>query len=290
MKIVTGKWPNAADGRLRLVLDKYALIGGTTRNAPRLYSIPLDSEGRIPDGTEVWGNDELMFEGTQYKATVFDRFETIEWGPQLVPVCGPSPINLNCVIPFCGQMPEVPSPPGPGTPGPPGPQGPPGPSGATGPEGPPGPTGATGAQGPPGPGGPPGLPGATNALNFGATSLPLGETAPGTNQVLTFDGTNIIGTTLPTIPKIAAKGTATFPAETIPAKSGGTTVIASVPGLLSSDVVTWVYSSGTAIFNGYSQALIVVWLATNEIHMSVSNLWDTPLSLGSATINWQVVR
>lgn len=103
MKEITGKWPNAADGFLKLVLDKYALIAGTTRNAPRLYVIRLDDQGAIPPDTKIWGNDELMFEGTQYKATVVDQFETIQWGPQLVTICGLSPINVNCVIPFCGE-------------------------------------------------------------------------------------------------------------------------------------------------------------------------------------------
>jgi hypothetical protein len=86
------------------VLDHHALINGTVKNAPRLYLLHLDDTGALPDGTRVWGNDELMFQGSMYIATLFDQFDTIQFGPQLVPICGDSPINLNCVIPFCGEI------------------------------------------------------------------------------------------------------------------------------------------------------------------------------------------
>lgn len=118
------------------MLDKMALIGGTTRNAPRLYKIPLDPAGNIPAGTTVWGNDELMFQGSMYRLIVTDANNTLTFGPRLISICGDSPVNLT--IPMGMQQ----GPPGP--PGPPGPQGPPGATGATGPQGPPGPPGQPG--------------------------------------------------------------------------------------------------------------------------------------------------
>ena len=136
MKIIGGAWSEAAEGTLSLALDKYALIANT-KNAPRFYRIGLDSIGGIPWDTRIWSNDELLFEGTQYRTTLLDESGEILFGPQYVPICGPSLIDMTRVIngPGLGTV---------GIPGPPGPAGP------AGPEGPEGPTGPAGPQGPPG--------------------------------------------------------------------------------------------------------------------------------------------
>ena len=104
MKLITGTWPNAANGELRLDLTRAALIGGSTASAPRIYRIPLDATGAIADGTTIWGNDELMFEGSQYRTMVRDALDSIVFGPHLLSICGNSPINLNRIIAFCGGI------------------------------------------------------------------------------------------------------------------------------------------------------------------------------------------
>jgi hypothetical protein len=95
MKIITGQWPTAANGTVRLELSKYALISGTTRNAPRFYQISLDANGFIPAGYEIWANDELMPEGTSYRRIVFSSAGLILFGPDQIWVCGTAPIDIT---------------------------------------------------------------------------------------------------------------------------------------------------------------------------------------------------
>lgn len=99
MKTIGGQWTNAAGGTLRLELSKYALIGGTSDNAPRFYQVSLDSTGSIPANYQIWGNDELMPEGTTYRRLVFDRLGNIIAGPDQIAICGPSPIALTPGVP-----------------------------------------------------------------------------------------------------------------------------------------------------------------------------------------------
>jgi len=90
-----GTWPRAANGTLFLQLSKYALVGGTTDNAPRFYRIALDADGSIEPDQVIWGNDEIMPEGTVYRTTIFDSEGFIVLGPQSFSICGVSPLNLN---------------------------------------------------------------------------------------------------------------------------------------------------------------------------------------------------
>lgn len=95
MKIITGQWPNAGGGTVRLELSKYALVGGTSQNAPRYYQISLDTNGFIPANYEIWGNDELLPEGTSYRRTVFDSNGYILFSPLQIWVCGTEPITVT---------------------------------------------------------------------------------------------------------------------------------------------------------------------------------------------------
>lgn len=104
MRTIIGTWPNAASGELKLDLTRPAIIGGTTHNAPRIYRIPLDATGAISPDTLVWGNDELMFEGSQYRTVVLDSLGTIIFGPHLLSICGSSPIDLTRIITMCGGI------------------------------------------------------------------------------------------------------------------------------------------------------------------------------------------
>jgi hypothetical protein len=93
MKTIIGEWSGGVTARLEL--SKYALIGGTTKNAPRFYQITLDSNGAISAGYEIWANDEIMPEGTTYRLTVYDSSGLIIVGPDQLTICGTAPINLN---------------------------------------------------------------------------------------------------------------------------------------------------------------------------------------------------
>ena len=95
MKNIIGQWANASNGTLRLELSKYALIGGTADNAPRFYQIPLDIDGAIPAGYEIWCNDELLPEGTTYRRFVFDSFGYMLFAPEQTWICGTAPISLT---------------------------------------------------------------------------------------------------------------------------------------------------------------------------------------------------
>lgn len=98
MKTIFGAWWQGANGLLVLQLSKYALIGGTAKNAPRFYRIRLDGSGAIPAGQQIVANDQIMPEGTQYQATLYDTNSNVVFGPQMITICGPDPINLNQVI------------------------------------------------------------------------------------------------------------------------------------------------------------------------------------------------
>lgn len=102
MKTIVGGWANLGDGELELVLDEYALIGGSFVNAPQKYIWTLGPQGEVP-AVKIWGNDELKPEGTRYRLTLWDSYQFVQFGPQLFSLCGPSPIDLTTLIGFCGQ-------------------------------------------------------------------------------------------------------------------------------------------------------------------------------------------
>lgn len=95
MKVIIGQWANASNGTLKLELSKYCLIGGTSHNAPRFYNVPLDVNGRIPTGYEIWANDEVMPEGSNYRRTVLDSTGFIIVSPENIGICGTEPISLT---------------------------------------------------------------------------------------------------------------------------------------------------------------------------------------------------
>lgn len=98
MKTITGEWNEAPNGTLQLKLNQYALIEHY-RNAPSSYLIHLDEFGNIPLNEKIWGNDEMMPEGGKYVMTVFDVLRNVVLGPHAFALCGPSPLNLNRLIP-----------------------------------------------------------------------------------------------------------------------------------------------------------------------------------------------
>ena len=99
-KTVFGTFPQAPNGTLSLQLSKYALIGGTSENAPRFYRIVLDSTGAVPVGQQMWANDQIMPEGTMYQTTILDVNSEIVFGPLTIAICGPDPIDLNQALNF----------------------------------------------------------------------------------------------------------------------------------------------------------------------------------------------
>lgn len=176
MKTIFGRWGNAAGGQLHLTLDQQSRIRGGDKFAPSLYLFALDVNGMIPLGSRIWSNDELMFEGSQYRVKIFDANQKLLFGPQLMPICGQSTIDLRQIIQSSAlgamDIALIPGPEGPM--GPTGPQGDPGPTGPAGPQGDPGPQGPTGAQGDPGPQGTPGA--ALDVLGTVDTSTSLPAT------------------------------------------------------------------------------------------------------------------
>lgn len=101
MKIITGEWPEAPLGGLLLQLDRdfrVGRVGGGPSAAPKCYWFQFDSAGALELDERIWGNDELMPEGSRYKMTIFDAMTNILFGPLNFQLCGPSPLNLNRMI------------------------------------------------------------------------------------------------------------------------------------------------------------------------------------------------
>lgn len=98
MKTIAGQWPEVHDGNLMLQLERDHRISGGPVNAPRFYWFELGSAGEIPLNQRIWGNDELMPEGSRYRMTILDQFMSIIFGPLSFSLCGPSPVNLNRMI------------------------------------------------------------------------------------------------------------------------------------------------------------------------------------------------
>lgn len=101
MKQLVGNWPAAACGLLTLHLDRRALIQGGPYNAPNSYRWNFDAMGNLPAGSAIWGNDELMPNGTEYLATIFNSYGDNIWGPQRMMLCGDSPVDISQWVPPC---------------------------------------------------------------------------------------------------------------------------------------------------------------------------------------------
>jgi hypothetical protein len=72
----------------------------------RSYTFTLDADGRIPPGSEIWGNDELAGD-TWYHVSVSNdlpRPQKYYWEESLK-ITGPGPIDINAIIPE-GFVPE----------------------------------------------------------------------------------------------------------------------------------------------------------------------------------------
>jgi hypothetical protein len=100
VKTLTGVFTGAPNGLLTLTLSEYALLGVVPKpliaiNAPKSYQFRLTGSGFMPGGARIWANDELIPEGTFYRATVTDILDNLVFGPQDSVVCGPTPIDLN---------------------------------------------------------------------------------------------------------------------------------------------------------------------------------------------------
>lgn len=105
MKIVTGTWTNpdgtvVADGRLFLKLSTNITTVGSLKTASTsLVSFQLDSTGSLPSGTSVLANDEIIPSGSYYVAAVLDSGGGLVWNSAKWVISGPSPVNLNNIIP-----------------------------------------------------------------------------------------------------------------------------------------------------------------------------------------------
>jgi hypothetical protein len=102
VKTLTGGWTQAPNGLLSLKLNHYALIGATpvpliAVNAPIRYQLRLDQFGQV-NNQRIWGNDELMPEGSKYKVEVFDFANSRIFGPQFLQLCGPEPLDITQLI------------------------------------------------------------------------------------------------------------------------------------------------------------------------------------------------
>jgi hypothetical protein len=118
MKTLTGTWLEAASGTLSLILEQAAFIGGGSHAAPRIYRTTLDPAGAIPADFRIWGNDEIMPEGSRYQITLQDNLGVILRGPQMISICGPREIDITDLLKETPVIipPEPPEPPTPPTP------------------------------------------------------------------------------------------------------------------------------------------------------------------------------
>jgi len=109
-KVITGQWlyPNGSqvsNGILTLQLSQDATASGTGQVAPLVIKINLNSAGSIPVSTSIFANDELSPAGTTYIAVVNEPGGGRVWGPEILPITGASPINLNNITPVNSSPP-----------------------------------------------------------------------------------------------------------------------------------------------------------------------------------------
>jgi len=105
IKTITGggyQYPNGspcASCTLTLQLTIDATVSGTGQIVPKLLSYILDASGNVPSGSTIWGNDQLLPNGTTYKASLAAVGGGQLWGPEYLSIAGASPINLAQLIP-----------------------------------------------------------------------------------------------------------------------------------------------------------------------------------------------
>jgi hypothetical protein len=113
MKVITGKWEDAAGqlaayGRVHFRLNQdAATLTGDTRVVPREVFFQLTNAGALPEDSQIWANDELSPAGTYYRMSVNALGGGTIAGPEHLILSGPSPININSLVPGTG----IPAPP-----------------------------------------------------------------------------------------------------------------------------------------------------------------------------------
>lgn len=97
--------PVSHNATLYLALSQDAKDRKTGERVERVIRIELNEDGTVPEGTEIPANDELKPSGTCYQVVVHNRFDTYftEW----LKIAGPTPINLNNLIPEAVEPAEV---------------------------------------------------------------------------------------------------------------------------------------------------------------------------------------
>lgn len=88
-------------GRLTLDLSQPARVttgGGLV--APLRVSVTLDSTGKIPANTLIWGNDQLTPSGTTYHLRVFNSNGLLASDVGIVIIQGGSPVDLSQLVPI----------------------------------------------------------------------------------------------------------------------------------------------------------------------------------------------
>jgi len=105
IKTITGggyQYPNGttcSGCTLTLQLTVDATVSGTGQIVPKQISYILDGSGNVPAGSTIWGNDQLLPNGTTYKASLAAVGGGQLWGPEYLSIAGTSPINLAQLIP-----------------------------------------------------------------------------------------------------------------------------------------------------------------------------------------------
>jgi hypothetical protein len=97
--VITGSFPDAPLGTITFVLSSSAVVLGTSpgQNAPAVTTYPLDSNGNLPNGAVLWGNDQLQPTGT-YTVSLHSSTGALVRGPGSWAIVGTSPIYLNGII------------------------------------------------------------------------------------------------------------------------------------------------------------------------------------------------
>lgn len=89
-----------ASGQLTLDLSQPARVtSGGGQVAPLRVSVTLDSTGKIPAGTLIWGNDQLTPSGTTYHLRVFNSNGLLASDIGVVIIQGASPVDLSQLTP-----------------------------------------------------------------------------------------------------------------------------------------------------------------------------------------------
>jgi hypothetical protein len=106
MKEITGSWQDARGNfasyaHVNFKLNQDATAIGSGRVVPKEVYFWLNVMGKLTDA-EIWANDELEPAGTYYRMTVTTLSGGVIAGPETLILEGPSPIDLNALVPLPG--------------------------------------------------------------------------------------------------------------------------------------------------------------------------------------------